>query len=74
VTKLKDFSLTLVPSTDRPSDKASWVDRLEFLKDPSHWRAWLGLAITAVALSFGASFWFDILRRLIGIRSGAKAS
>ena len=74
VTKLKGFSLTLVPADDRPDKQASWVDRLEFLKDPGHWRAWLGLAITAVALSFGASFWFDILRRLIGIRPGAKAS
>ena len=29
---------------------------------------WLGRGITLVALLFGAQFWFDVLRRLVGIR------
>jgi len=29
---------------------------------------WLGRTLTVVALLFGAQFWFDILRRLVGIR------
>jgi hypothetical protein len=33
-----------------------------------HDYGWLGRAITLVALLFGAQFWFDILRRLVGIR------
>ncbi len=60
------------------------------LLHPSRWSvrgAWhwviddyglIGRAITLVALMFGAQFWFDILRRLVGIRSklpgGAAAS
>jgi hypothetical protein len=30
---------------------------------------WVGRALTVVALLFGAQFWFDALRRLIGIRT-----
>ena len=60
------------------------------LLHPSQWSvkgAWhwviddyglIGRAITLIALMFGAQFWFDILRRLVGIRSklpgGAAAS
>ncbi len=60
------------------------------LLHPSRWSvngAWhwviddyglIGRAITLIALMFGAQFWFDILRRLVGIRSklpgGAAAS
>ena len=37
---------------------------------PYLWDRWgiLGRAITAIALLFGAQFWFDILRRLVGLR------
>jgi hypothetical protein len=34
-----------------------------------NWRTLLGVVITAVAISFGATFWYDALRRLIGLRS-----
>lgn len=30
---------------------------------------WIGRLITLVALMFGAQFWFDILRRLVGIKT-----
>lgn len=30
---------------------------------------WIGRLITLVALMFGAQFWFDILRRLVGIKA-----
>ncbi len=30
---------------------------------------WLGRALTVVALLFGAQFWYDLLRRLVGIRT-----
>jgi len=33
-----------------------------------HDYGWLGRGITLVALLFGAQFWFDVLRRLVGIR------
>ncbi|TDD06795.1 hypothetical protein E1292_14635 [Nonomuraea deserti] len=40
-----------------------WWDRLT---TPSHWP---GFLLTYVALLFGAPFWWDVLRRLTGIRS-----
>lgn len=41
----------------------AWWDRLT---TPSHWP---GFLLTFVALLFGAPFWWDLLRRLTGIRS-----
>lgn len=35
---------------------------------------WLGRIITLVALMFGAQFWFDVLRRLVGIRKFVRGS
>jgi hypothetical protein len=35
---------------------------------------WIGRPITALALLFGAQFWFDILRRLVGLRKSAGSS
>lgn len=42
---------------------AAWWDRLI---TPSHWPGYL---LTFVALLFGAPFWWDVLRRLTGIRA-----
>jgi hypothetical protein len=44
---------------------AGIVDRLSSLYD---WRRVLGLVITMAAISFGAPFWWDVLRRLVGLR------
>jgi hypothetical protein len=33
----------------------------------------LGVLITGVAISFGATFWFDITRRLVGLKSSGTA-
>ncbi|MGC5011194.1 hypothetical protein ACLQ2R_10560 [Streptosporangium sp. DT93] len=41
---------------------AAWWDRLI---TPGHWPGYL---LTVVALLFGASFWWDVLRRLTGVR------
>jgi hypothetical protein len=38
-------------------------------KDHSIWITILGWLITAVALSAGAPFWFDMLKRLVNIRN-----
>ena len=35
---------------------------------------WVGRPITSIALSFGAQFWFDILRRLLGLRNRSGAA
>ena len=45
---------------------------------PQGRRAWLlkvfGLSVTIMATSLGAPFWFDMLRRLIGLRQGSQAA
>ena len=45
-----------------------WLDRV---RSPGHW---LGFVLTVVALLFGAPFWWDVLRRLTGVRSSASIS
>jgi hypothetical protein len=43
----------------------NWADRL----GPGHW---LGLLVTIVAILFGAPFWWDVLRRLSGVKRGGS--
>jgi hypothetical protein len=44
----------------------TWLDRV---RSPGHWP---GLLLTVIALLFGAPFWWDVLRRLTGVRSSAS--
>ncbi|MGZ4693884.1 MAG: hypothetical protein ACXWCM_15440 [Acidimicrobiales bacterium] len=70
--KVRDFDLVFSnPDQNERLSKQDVLGRLGYLYDRSHWRTWIGLLITAVALSFGATFWFDVLRRLVGIRKGS---
>src|SRR5262249_55374296 len=39
-------------------------------RDPIRWIGWL---ITAIATSFGAPFWFDLLKKIITVRSAGRA-
>ncbi|WP_179281813.1 hypothetical protein [Streptosporangium subroseum] len=59
-------SVTMPPEdSDEPSfhwNGGAWWDRLI---TPGHWPGYL---LTMVALLFGASFWWDVLRRLTGVR------
>lgn len=55
-----------LPAEGEPSitwNGGAWWDRLT---TPSHWP---GFLLTYVALLFGAPFWWDLFRRLTGIRS-----
>ncbi|MFG1944752.1 hypothetical protein [Nonomuraea sp. NPDC048826] len=55
-----------VPAEGEPSfhwNGGAWLDRLV---TPSHWP---GFLLTYIALMFGAPFWWDVLRRITGIRS-----
>ncbi|MDA0633053.1 hypothetical protein OUY22_06440 [Nonomuraea sp. MCN248] len=55
-----------VPAEGEPSfhwNGAAWWERLT---TPSHWP---GFLLTYVALMFGAPFWWDVLRRITGMRS-----
>jgi len=68
-------SLSLVPDIDRlqkldPAHDSfffglSWGDIWGY--ESEEWGLF-GRAMTALALMFGAQFWFDVLRRLVGIR------
>ena len=61
----------MVPDFDRleaintPTDR---LDRWDFWGYEFNDFGWFGRLITLVALMFGAQFWFDVLRRLVGIR------
>jgi hypothetical protein len=44
----------------------AWLDRV---RSPGHWP---GLLLSVIALLFGAPFWWDVLRRLTGVRSSAS--
>ncbi len=68
---VKIFDHSIVSVTIPPDGSAdpsfhwnggAWWDRLI---TPGHWPGYL---LTMVALLFGASFWWDILRRLTGVR------
>jgi hypothetical protein len=61
------LSLT-IPESGTPQvtwNVAAWWERVTM---PEHWPGYL---VTFVALLFGASFWWDVLRRLTGLRPGA---
>lgn len=55
-----------IPTTGTPVWKWSGGDWWDRLKSPSHWP---GFLLTLVALLFGASFWWDMLRRVTGLKS-----
>lgn len=46
---------------------AAWV------KNPAFWAKLLGLLLTAVAISLGAPFWFDMLNKVISIRATGRS-
>jgi hypothetical protein len=51
--------------------RAEWADVPPYLTE--RWGL-VGRALTAIALLFGAQFWFDVLRRLVGLRRPASAA
>jgi hypothetical protein len=48
---------------------AGWSDGFSFPPNETGWWALLGWLVTALAVSLGAPFWFDILQRFINIRA-----
>ena len=64
-----DFALRGV----RPPPGVSVGERLGFLLPWRHFYAFLGVVLTAIAISFGSSFWFSVLKRLVGLRSSTDA-
>jgi hypothetical protein len=67
VASLKQVDLAL--HGNGPAVGASLGGRLGFLLPWQHWYAFLGVIITGIAISFGSSFWFSVLKRVVGLRS-----
>ena len=61
-----DFAAAGDPGLDM-----NWQNWQERVRNPARWP---GFLLTVVALLFGAPFWWDILRRLTGVRSSASIS
>jgi hypothetical protein len=70
VRSLKGMDLAF--RSDIPGPSATFANRLGLVL--GHWRVFVGVVITGVAISFGSTFWFDLLRRLVGMRSGGGSS
>ena len=48
---------------------AGWPDGFSFPPNDAGWWALLGWLVTALAVSLGAPFWFDVLQKFINIRA-----
>ncbi len=64
-------NIGLVIKSDQ-TNSATFGTRLGYIF--SHWRAILGVLITGLAISFGSTFWFDVLRKLVGIRNATQTA
>jgi hypothetical protein len=69
--QLLGHSLVQVDLGARASPRFAWNGRswLDRVRSPGHWP---GLLLSVVALLFGAPFWWDVLRRMTGVRSSAS--
>jgi hypothetical protein len=72
VSGLKSIDLSIHDAV--PTPRASLGQRLGFLLPWRNWKAALGVLITAIAISFGASFWYTALKRLVGLRGGSQTA
>jgi hypothetical protein len=56
-------------------DGLMWTNVRENIQTQGGWlRVAFGWIITAIALSMGAPFWFDLLSRIMNVRNTAKIS
>ncbi|HEY6327886.1 MAG TPA: hypothetical protein VI756_01015 [Blastocatellia bacterium] len=53
-----------------PADQRNWFERIW---SGLSWEQLLGWILTAIAVSLGAPFWFDILKRIMNLRSAGSA-
>ncbi|MES2774362.1 MAG: hypothetical protein V4722_09270 [Bacteroidota bacterium] len=72
-----DFSKTdlnkeylLIPNCIKTNFNKVWFVFSETIKHP---RNWVGFLITALAITLGAPFWFDLLSKFVNIRAGGKS-
>lgn len=68
-TRHEAMRIGLMPiDTTFKGNKPAWA-----LVNPSFWGKLLGLLLTAIALTLGAPFWFDVLNKVISIRSAGRS-
>ena len=63
-----------VPDPEANSALRSVIERakrLGFLLPWNHLSAAVGVIVTGIAISFGSSFWFALLKRLVGMRNSS---
>jgi hypothetical protein len=58
---------------ERRDGKPGWGYNLLPLRRAAFWWKLVGLALTAIAISLGAPFWFDMLNKVISIRATGRA-
>lgn len=67
---LSDSFTTAIVTLDTQGDETHVAENLDVwwnqVSNPDHW---LGMLLTMVALTFGAPFWWEALRRLMGMRT-----
>ena len=61
----------LSAATEQLRERSTWTFASAMLKErlPIARKEWLGLLITAFAVSLGAPFWFDVLNKAVSFRS-----
>jgi hypothetical protein len=57
---------------EHPATGGSWKTLGSSLFSPSPWKRMPGWFLTAIAISLGAPFWFDLLNKIMVIRSTVK--
>jgi hypothetical protein len=72
VAALKSIDLAFHDTS--PAATAGIGQRLGFLLPWRHWRAFLGVLLTGLAISFGSSFWYNALKRLVGLQGGSQGT
>jgi hypothetical protein len=54
--------------------QAKEAENVVALAGPTSWKSLIGWLLTAIALSLGAPFWFDLLNKLVKLRSSVQPS
>jgi hypothetical protein len=69
---LKDVSELLALGWGRQCEKKTPCANCRFLPNGLSWCSPLGWLLTALALSLGAPFWFDLLNKLMKLRGAVR--
>lgn len=69
--QIANRQFAMIYDSDRLGDKIRF--RYVVCYQLWHWRKILGFLITALAISLGAPFWFDLLNKFVSLRSAVKS-